>query len=200
MVKTPFAVSQSSIRWNICIWNSVSWISWRLGILYEVKTFMKMKNFDWKMCCVDLASIFWQDIFIIKPGTHAMHIPAVDLIRAMHMHAVNVICFQMHDDVIKWTHFPRYWPFVRGIPRSPANSPHKGQWRRALMFSLICARINGWVNNGEVGNLRPYRAHYDVTVMGMDDTRPTKCMPSSRVILVRLCDTMNWHFVWQCSF
>ena len=36
-------------------------------------------------------------------------------------------------------HFSRYWHFVRGIPRSPANSPHKGQWRRALMFSLICA-------------------------------------------------------------
>ena len=36
-----------------------------------------------------------------------------------------------HDDVIKWKHFPRYWPFVRGIHRSPVNSPHKGQWRRA---------------------------------------------------------------------
>ena len=30
-----------------------------------------------------------------------------------------------HDDVIKWKHFPRYWPFVRGIHRSPVNSPHK---------------------------------------------------------------------------
>ena len=44
-----------------------------------------------------------------------------------------------HDDVTKWKHFPRYWPFVRGIHRSPVNSPHKGQWRRALMFSLIFA-------------------------------------------------------------
>ena len=44
-----------------------------------------------------------------------------------------------HDDVIKWKHFPRYWPFVRGIHRSPVNSPHKGQWRGALMFSLMCA-------------------------------------------------------------
>ena len=50
-----------------------------------------------------------------------------------------------HDDVIKWKHFPRYWPFVRRIHRSPVNSPHKGQWRGALMFSLICAWINGWV-------------------------------------------------------
>ena len=39
-----------------------------------------------------------------------------------------------HDDVIKWKHFPRYWPFVRGIHRSPVNSPHKGQWRGALLF------------------------------------------------------------------
>ena len=54
----------------------------------------------------------------------------------------------IHDDVIKWKHFPRYRPYVRGIHRSPVNSPHKGQWRGALMFSLICARINGWVNNG----------------------------------------------------
>ena len=34
-----------------------------------------------------------------------------------------------NDDVIKWRHFLRYWPFVRGIHRSPVNSPHKGQWR-----------------------------------------------------------------------
>ena len=27
-----------------------------------------------------------------------------------------------HDDVIKWKHFPHYWPFVRGIHRSPVNS------------------------------------------------------------------------------
>ena len=71
-----------------------------------------------------------------------------------------------HDDVIKWKHFPRYWPFVRGIQRSPVNSPHKGQWRGALMFSLICVWINGWVNNREAGDLRRHRAHYDVTVRG----------------------------------
>ena len=73
-----------------------------------------------------------------------------------------------HDDVIKWKHFPRYWPFVRGIQRSPVNSPHKGQWRGALMFSLICVWINGWVNNREAGDLRCYRAHYDVIVMNIE--------------------------------
>ena len=47
----------------------------------------------------------------------------------------------VHDDVIKWKHFPRFWPFVRGIHWSSVDSSHKGQWRGALMFSLICALI-----------------------------------------------------------
>ena len=48
---------------------------------------------------------------------------------------------------------------------SPVNSPHKGQWRGAFMFSLICAGINRWVNNREASDLRRYRTHYDVIVM-----------------------------------
>ena len=71
----------------------------------------------------------------------------------------------LHDDVIKWRHFPRYWSFVRGIHRSPVNSPHKGQWREVLMFSLVCVWINDWVNNREAGDLRRHRAQYDVIVM-----------------------------------
>ena len=43
--------------------------------------------------------------------------------------------------------------------------PHKGQWRGALMFSLMCAWINGWVNNREAGDLRRHRAHYGIRVM-----------------------------------
>ena len=73
--------------------------------------------------------------------------------------------YHIHYDFIKWKHFPCHWPFVRGIHRSPVNSLHKGQWGGALMFSLICAWINGWVNNREAGDLRCHRAHYDVTVM-----------------------------------
>ena len=68
-------------------------------------------------------------------------------------------------DVIKWKHFPRYWPFVWGIYRLPVNSPHKGQWHGALIFSLICAWINGWVNKREAGDLRRHRARYDGIVM-----------------------------------
>ena len=70
-----------------------------------------------------------------------------------------------HDDVIKWKHFPCYWPLVRGIHRSLVNSPHKGEWRGALMLSLICAlnkRLSkqwwGWW-------FETHRTHYDVTVI-----------------------------------
>ena len=77
-------------------------------------------------------------------------------------------CF--HDDVIKWKHFLRYWPFVRGIHRWPVNSPHKGQWRGALMFPLICTWRNSWINNREAGYLRsaplrPLWCHCNVLVV-----------------------------------
>ena len=87
------------------------------------------------------------------------------------VHLINNIfrfpfLFYLHDDVLKWKkHFPRYWPFVWGIHRSSVNSPHKGQWHGALMFSLICVWMNGWVTNRQADDLRRHQAHYDVIVM-----------------------------------
>ena len=57
-----------------------------------------------------------------------------------------------------------------GIHRSPVNSPHKGQWRRVLMFSVGSTRTNGWVNNRDAGDLRRHRAHYDATVMMLNSS------------------------------
>ena len=37
--------------------------------------------------------------------------------------------------------------WLRGIHRSPVNSPHIEQWTGVKMFSLICAWTNGWVKN-----------------------------------------------------
>ena len=104
--------------------------------------------------------------------------------------------------------FPRYWPFVRGIHRSPVNSPHKGQWRRAMMFSLICAWINDWVNNRETGDLRRHRVHYDVIVMGqwshngcLPNTSPWKRVHYS-VVYDKTRGTIVWSKsqVWQNLF
>ena len=81
-----------------------------------------------------------------------------------HYNTINFLP-NTHHDVIIWKNFPRYWPFVQGIHRSPVNSPHKGQWRRTLMFSLICVWINGWVNNRVARDLRCHCTHYYVIVM-----------------------------------
>ena len=55
-----------------------------------------------------------------------------------------------HNDVSKWKHSPRYWPFVRGIHRSSVNSQQKDQRRGALMFSLTCA-LNKRLSNQSLG-------------------------------------------------
>ena len=97
---------------------------------------------------------------------HSSH-PSLHISMCWHIDRYN------HDAVIKWKHFPRYWPFVRGIHRSPVKSPHKGQWRGALMIFFICAWINVWVNDREAGGLRRHRAHYDVTVMIFAISQPS---------------------------
>ena len=55
---------------------------------------------------------------------------------SQHSMQLSIKLCRTHDDVIKWKHFPRSWPFVRGIHRSPMNFPHKSQWRGALIFFL----------------------------------------------------------------
>ena len=98
----------------------------------------------------------------------------------------------IHDSILKWKHFLCYGPFVQGIQRSPADSPHKGQWCEALMFSLICARLNSCVHSCEAGDLRCHCAHYDVTVniyievygrIYMANKNYTKCMIWIRILL-----------------
>ena len=50
--------------------------------------------------------------------------------------------------------------------------PHR---RGALMCSFICVWINSRVNTHEAGDLRRYRAHYDVIVMRNELWRPYAC-------------------------
>ena len=88
-----------------------------------------------------------------------------DIILSICVAFCMVIHFGHYDNVIKWKPFPRYWPCVPRIHRSTVNSPHKGQWRGALMFSLTYAWTQGWVDYRKAGDLRRHRAHYDVTVM-----------------------------------
>ena len=66
-----------------------------------------------------------------------------------------------------------------GIHWSLVNSPHKGQWRGALMFSLICAWINGCVNNREVDYLGRHRVHYGGIVMIYDKAHDRRSYTSA---------------------
>ena len=63
------------------------------------------------------------------------------------------------------------WEFtcLRWIPHTKASDAD------LLMFSLICARINDWVNNREAGDLRRHHAHYDVIVM--ETEMPLRWLP-----------------------
>ena len=89
-----------------------------------------------------------------------------------------------------WSHqmetFPRYWPSVRGIHRSTVNSPHKGQRRGTLMFSLVYPWLNAWVNNREAVVLRRYRAHHDVIVM-QNSTRPCYRISLMKYLYLEIC-------------
>ena len=74
-----------------------------------------------------------------------------------------------HNEVIKWKHFPCYWPFVRGIhkgnPWVTGGVPSQRPVTRGSVFSLICA----WtVEQTMETPVRHHHAHYDVTVMFSD--------------------------------
>ena len=79
----------------------------------------------------------------------------------------------------------------------PVNSSRKGQWRGALMFTLIWAPINGWVNNCEAGELRRYRAHYDVIVMTSQKTTELINCPCSKSELNHVSKRCPWPHFYQ---
>ena len=139
---------------------------WDFSVLYleNVLDFIKFKNMTLRYAFVIMFS-FWESEFLSFYEYHSLA-SLYSQQKDFHESAPFLtILYTFHDDVTKWKHFPRYWPFVRRIHRSQVNSPHKGQWRGALMFSLICAGINAWVNNGEACDLRHHRANYDITVL-----------------------------------
>ena len=157
------------LKYYLNNWNSVqtnTWllcqiISWVISINHTSELFCVMRMILDKHLNIILKCIAW---LMFKNWKCTVLLTNI-YNRIQIMIILNYCIFAVHDDVIKWKLFLRYWPFVRGIHRSSVNSPHKGQWRGALMFSLICVCMKGWVNNGEAGNLRRYLAHYDVIVM-----------------------------------
>ena len=90
---------------------------------------------------------------------------------------------------------------MRDIHRSPVNDPHKNQWRGDLMFSLIYAWKNGWVNNPYAGDFRRHRANYDVAAMAINIL--TYNLAASRVchnIMRRIITSCLNEAPWRDSF
>ena len=112
---------------------------------------------------------------------------------------------ETHDDVIKWTHFPLYWPFVWGIHRSPVNFPHKGQWRGALIFSLICMRLTKrlckqsrrrWFETPSCSLWRHFNDH--LGNIGLETRLISSAYLQFYLLIVYVQDTQIWHY-WPCS-
>ena len=90
--------------------------------------------------------------------------------------------------------FPRDWPFVGGVHRSPVNSPNKVQWRGALLFSLICAWTNGWVNNRDGSDLKygisapwfMYQPHCHRAIFFTSNITPIHCILTYCILILFL--------------
>ena len=67
-----------------------------------------------------------------------------------------------------WRHqmetFSALLALCEGNSLGTGEFPSQSQWCESLMFSLIWARTNGWVNHRDAGELRRHCAYYDVTV------------------------------------
>ena len=118
------------------------------------------------------------------------------LMRTSQLYYFIDLCLK-HDDVIKWKHFPRYWPFYAGNSPVSGEFPAQRPVTRSFDAFLICAWINAWVNNREAGDLRRYRAHYDVTVMSNDGS--VSVMWSRLLIVDKLLTRFEFHQRQKCD-
>ena len=139
-----------------CLWVVILWkeayIRHHITCSHVSARKLEMEISGYHKCQMVYASIVWHSRrqgFIIRSDT-----PAITKGNT-----------EVHDDVIKWKHFPRNWPFVWGIHRSRWIPHTKASDAELRCFSSIYVWINGWANNREAGDLRPHRGHYDVSAM-----------------------------------
>ena len=116
--------------------------------LHQTKSFSHNCSWTYHLLIMQMINVFSNSFHFLHSATMCLLLP-----------------WWFHMMTSSNRNFPSHWPFVRGIHLLPVNSPHNGQWREALVFSLIHAWTNGWVNNHAAGDLRRHCAHYDVTVL-----------------------------------
>ena len=109
----------------------------------------------------DWLTVFVRDVSFVSRQSYGYSNATLGKSTNVWTHLVFEIMY--HENVIKWNHFPRYWPFVRGFHRSPVNSPHKRPVTRSfdVFFDL---RLNKWLSKQSWGwwfvtALRPLWRH-----------------------------------------
>ena len=123
---------------NVNAWDSQTSFNWHNIDPYRVDFSRQIISF--KLLVIGFAVSIWCDDVLYS---------------TIRMNHKNL--YKNHDDVMKWKHFPCYWPFVR------RNSPVPGEFsaQRPVTRSfdvffdlqLICTWINSRVNNPEAGDL-----------------------------------------------
>ena len=109
------------------------------------------------------------------------------------------LIFRFCGSVLPWLRH-QMATFSALLARSPVNSPHKGQWRGALMFSLIGVWTNAWVNNRDAGDLRRHRADYDVTIDKSHIAHRGKgCLCDRMSLINHILMILSWDLVFYTS-
>ena len=107
----------------------------------------------YKWFCVQTAKMFpKRNLYVVREIERCAEQP------------ISQIC---HNDVKPWKRFTCYRSFVRGIHRSPVDSPYKGPVTRDLTFSLMLVQTNGLINGRLAGDLRRHDTHCNVIVMSV---------------------------------
>ena len=81
-------------------------------------------NFRMKIDICYLFSLYSFYFCMYYPGfLHSLFLESSHIYTTYYIrpYAIDVLSTHL-DDVIKWKHYPRYWPFVRGIHRSPVKT------------------------------------------------------------------------------
>ena len=123
--------AQNGFHYMNNILNAISFRIYLLFLIHISKNYVVKDAIHHRKNMMQIALVPNKQLsYYLNQWTHGQSIDA-------YICFTSLSVFHGNDDIIKWKHFPRYWPFVRGIHQSPVNSPHKGQWRRALTFSYL---------------------------------------------------------------
>ena len=128
--------------------------------LHHRLTLVLQGNINWGLLCQKNVSDTGTSKYISQTVLGVITCPCPWFLLLSHKSSIRVV--SPNGNIFRVT--GPLWGESTG-DRSPVDSPHKGQWRGALMFSLICTSTNGWANNRDAGDLERHHAQYNVTVI-----------------------------------